>query len=210
MSSFHLCHCADIDVATRSAWQPLIRIALVHRLPKCLPRPRPSCPSIDFAKLAFPRLVLQERSDGMAARAEDFVEVGRYRGGLGGLASSRCLSSPESKRSQTTTCLLRVSPSLDRARRRSWMVGVQMVVVVEVGFSSTQMILWSCSVSKDFLDWWTIVRAHTKLARCNPCAREQGWCLSRVCIRLGFEEFLGLLLNTQKVEISYNIYAQKN
>ena len=141
MSSFHLCHCADIDVATRSAWQPLIRIAQVHRLP-CLPRPRPSRPSIDFAKLAFPRLVQHGRSDGMAARAEYFVEVGRYRGGLGGLAPSRCcLSSPESERSQTTTCLLRVSPSLDRARRRSSMVGVQMVVVVEVSFLSTQMIL---------------------------------------------------------------------
>ena len=154
MSSFHLWHCADIDEATRSAWQPLIRIAQVHRLP-CLPRPRPSRPSIDFAKLAFPRLVLQERSDGMAARAEFFKEVVRYRGGLGALAFSRCLSSRESERSQTTTCLLRVSPSLDRARRRSWMVGMQMVVVVEVSFFSTQMILWSCSMSKDFLDWGT-------------------------------------------------------
>ena len=152
MSSFHLWHYADIDVAAQSAWQPLIRIALVHRLPKCLPRPRPSRPSIDFAKLAFPRLVQQERSDGMAARAEFFLEVGRYRGGLGALASSRCCLAPESERSQTTTCLLRVSPSLDRARRRSWMVGVQMVVVVEVSFFSTQMILWSCSMSKDFLD----------------------------------------------------------
>ena len=141
MSSFHLCHCADIDVATRSAWQPLIRIALVHRLPKCLPRPRPSCPSIDFAKLAFPRLVQHGRSDGMAARAEYFVEVGRYRGGLGALAPSRCSLSRESERSQTTTCLLRVSPSLDRTRRRSWMVGMQMVVVVEVSFHTNDSLI---------------------------------------------------------------------
>ena len=140
MSSFHLWHCADIDVATRSAWQPLIRIAQVHRLP-CLPRPRPSRPSIDFAKLAFPRLVQHRRSDGMAARAEYFVEVGRYRGGLGALALSRCLSSPESERSQTTTRLLRVSPSFDRARRRSWMVGMQMVVVVEVSFHTNDSLI---------------------------------------------------------------------
>ena len=35
------------------------------------------------------------------------------------------------------------------------MVGVQMVVVVEVSFFSTQVILWYGSMSKDFLDWGT-------------------------------------------------------